>query len=70
MTVHKFAVVVGSDVAGTISIDDSRTEEAVARFVAAYYSDPKIVPLTPEQDSVAFGWTYNDGVFVDPNSGE
>lgn len=60
MTMKKWAVVVGSEVAGTVSLDDQSTMEVVQRFIAAYNSDPKIVPINTDQD-VAFGWTW-DGV--------
>ena len=66
MTLHKFAVVVGSDVAGTIAIDDSRTETAVPRFIAAYYSDPRIVPIPEELTEVEFGWSYDGDSFIPP----
>ena len=60
MTMKKWAIVVGSDVAGTVSLDDQSTMEVVQRIIAAYDSDPKIVPINTEQD-VSFGWTW-DGI--------
>jgi hypothetical protein len=60
MTIRKWAVVVDGDVAGTISIDTSNPATSIPRFVAAYDSDPKIVPITTDQP-VAFGWKW-DGI--------
>lgn len=65
MTVHKFAIVVDGDVAGTISIDDTNPAESVPRHIAAYNSDPKIIPV-PSGLEVAYGWTYENGNFVSP----
>jgi hypothetical protein len=65
MIIHKFAIVVDGDVAGTISIDDANTSESARRHIAAYNSDPKIIPV-PSDIAVAYGWTYEDGVFVSP----
>jgi hypothetical protein len=65
MTVHKFAIVVDGDVAGTISIDDTNPAASAPRHIAAYNSDPKIIPV-PSDLNVVYGWTYEDGVFVSP----
>jgi hypothetical protein len=66
MTTHKFAIVVDGDVAGTISIDDTNTSPAAIRHIAAYNSDPKIIPI-PSDLEVVYGWTYEDGTFVSPS---
>ncbi len=65
MTVHKFAIVVDGDVAGTISIDDTNPAESVPRHIAAYNSDPKIIPI-PSGLEVAYGWIYENNSFVSP----
>lgn len=65
MTVHKFAVVVEGEVAGTISIDDTNPMESAQRHIAAYNSDPKIIPVPAGLD-VAYGWTHNGSAFVSP----
>ena len=65
MTVHKFALVVEGDVAGTISLDDAISSPAVQRHIAAYNSDPRIIPITTDQD-VKFGWTWNGAEFIPP----
>lgn len=65
MTIRKWAVVIGTDVAGTITIDDQNPMETVQRFVAAYDSDPKIVPIHTEQD-VKFGWAWDGSSFIEP----
>ena len=65
MTIHKFAIVVNGDVAGTIHLDDTNPLESVARHIAAYGSDPKIIPV-PSDLGVAYGWTYENDTFVSP----
>jgi hypothetical protein len=67
MTTHKFAIVVDGDVAGTISIDDTNTSPAAIRHIAAYNSDPKIIPV-PSELEVAYGWIYEEGLFVNPTT--
>lgn len=67
MTIHKFAVVVDGDVAGTIVMDDTHSSDVVPRHIAAYNSDPKIIPIPAGLD-VAYGWTYENGTFVNPPS--
>lgn len=58
MTIRKWAVVVDGDVAGTITIDTEFNAPSVSRFVAAYDSDPKIIPILTEQP-IEFGWTWD-----------
>lgn len=65
MTIRKWAVVVEGDVAGTITIDTENTADAVPRFVAAYDSNPRIIPIHTEQP-VEFGWAWNGNEFVPP----
>lgn len=65
MTVRKWAVVVGDDVAGTITIDDENTMETAQRFIAAYDSDPRIVPI-PEDQEVVHGWNWTGTEFTPP----
>jgi len=65
MTIHKFAIVVEGEVAGTISIDDTNTLPAASRHIAAYSSDPKIIPV-PSDLEVEYGWSYENGTFVSP----
>lgn len=65
MTVRKWAVVVGDDVAGTITIDDENTMETAQRFIAAYDSDPRIVPI-PEGQEVTHGWSWTGTEFTPP----
>lgn len=63
MTLRKWAVIVGSDVAGTITIDDQTPVPTAQRFIAAYDSNPIIVPINTDQP-VEFGWTWNGTEFV------
>lgn len=65
MTIRKFAVVVDGEVAGTISLDDSNTSDAVQRHIAAFDSDARIIPVTTE-DPIEYGWTYDGAAFVPP----
>lgn len=63
MSVIKFAVVVGNEVAGTISLPDDPEVPVAQRFIAAYRSNPVIVETT--EDGVAYGWTW-DGTSFNP----
>ena len=65
MTIRKWAVVIGSDVAGTITIDDENPMQTAQRFVAAYDSDPRIVPI-PSEQAVEFGWFWDGETFNPP----
>lgn len=65
MTVYKFAVIVGEEVAGVLTLDDQNENAAVGRWIAAYSSDPKIVPVTTGQP-VEFGWTWDGQSFISP----
>jgi len=65
MTIRKWAVVVDSDVAGTITIDDANTMETAQRFVAAYDSNPIIVPISGDQP-VQHGWSWDGENFNPP----
>lgn len=65
MAIRRFAVVVEGEVAGTISVDDESTNDAAQRHIAAFSSDPKIVPIFGE-DPVDFGWTYDGEAFTPP----
>lgn len=60
----KFAVIIGNDVAGTISFDSDSSAEAVQRFIAAYRSNPIIVETN--NDQVMFGWTWDGNTFSPP----
>jgi hypothetical protein len=64
MPIVKFAVVVGNDVAGTVSFDDSNNGETAQRFIAAYRSNPVMVE-TSNQD-VMHGWTWDGTNFIEP----
>lgn len=64
MSVIKFAVVVGDEVAGTISLPDDPAVEVAQRFIAAYRSNPVIIETTEE--NVAYGWTWDGTNFVPP----
>lgn len=66
MTNVKFAVVVGNDVAGTISFTDDMTVESAQRFIAAYRSNPVMIETNDEH--VAYGWTW-DGTNFNPPIG-
>lgn len=66
MTQVKFAVVVGSDVAGTIIFDANSNIEAVQRFIAAYRSNPVIIET--DNQEVEFGWTWNGNTFNPPGA--
>lgn len=57
-----FAIVVGNDVAGTVSFQEGFSPTS-DRILAAYQSDPRIIQVTDE--SVAFGWTF-DGTNFNP----
>ena len=65
MAIRRFAVVVDGDVAGTISVDDESPNDAAQRHIAAFDSDPKIVPIFGEEP-VDFGWTYDGETFTPP----
>lgn len=65
MTLRRWAVLVGTDVAGTITIDDENTLETAQRFIAAYDSDPKIVPITSDSP-VEHGWAWDGEKFSPP----
>jgi hypothetical protein len=67
MSVVKFAIVVGNDVAGTISLTDDPSVQSAQRFIAAYRSNPVIVETGDE--NVMFGWTW-DGTNFNPPTGE
>lgn len=63
---EKFAIVVGNEVAGSVSIEVGYSE-ATDRIIAAYKSDPKIIPI--ETDSqVTFGWTWDGTNFIEPSN--
>lgn len=66
MTLHKFAIVVGNDVAGTLTLNDQNPDEATPRFIAAFNSDCRIIPMTAEQEDAQFGWTYDGTDFFPP----
>ena len=65
MTLRKWAVVVDTDVAATISIDDTNTQDPVQRFIAAYDSNPTIVPV-PDGQAVVHGWSWDGERFNPP----
>lgn len=65
MTLRKWAVVVDSDVAATLTIDDTNEMETVQRFIAAYDSNPKIIPI-PENQDVVHGWSWDGESFNNP----
>lgn len=64
MSTVKFAVIVGSDVAGTVVFPDDPNIEVTQRFIAAYRSNPTIVE-TDEED-IAYGWTWDGTMFIPP----
>jgi hypothetical protein len=59
----KFAVVVGNDVAGTVSFPDDPSIEVTQRFIAAYRSSPIIIETT---EDVSYGWTWDGTQFIAP----
>lgn len=63
MTNSKFAIIVGNDVAGTVSLQEG-VSDIMDRIIAAYKSDPKIVQIFDE--NIQFGWTYNNSEFIPP----
>lgn len=63
MAIRRFAIIVDGDVAGTISINEEDPSEAAHRHIAAFDSDPKIVPIHVDKP-VGYGWTYNGSEFV------
>lgn len=65
MSSIKFAVVVGNEVAGTISLPDDPSVDVAQRFIAAYRSNPIIVETIEE--GVAYGWTWNGTSFNPPS---
>lgn len=65
MSTVKFAVVVGDEVAGVISLTDDPTVESAQRFIAAYRSNPII--LETDNPDVSFGWTWNGTDFISPS---
>ena len=67
MALRRFAVVVGNEVAGTLSINDDNPNPAAARHLAAFMSDPKIVPILTE-DPVDYTWTWDGKEFIEPAS--
>ena len=62
-----FAVIVGNEVAGTVSFEDDSPVDAIQRFISAYRSNPIIVEATDTPD-VAFGWTWDGSSFISPES--
>lgn len=67
MSSVKFAIVVGNEVAGTVSFPDDPAVEVTQRFIAAYRSNPIIIEVSDED--IAYGWTW-DGTNFNPPSGE
>lgn len=65
METVKFAVIVGNEVAGTVSLPNNPDSEVTQRFIAAYRSNPVIVETT--EDGVVYGWTW-DGTNFNPPS--
>jgi len=63
MAKFKFAIVVGSDVAGTVTFQEGYSD-ATDRMLAAYQSNPKIIPTSDEL--VSFGWTFDGTNFIPP----
>lgn len=63
MTKKMFAIVVNNDVAGTVSLQEGFSDTS-DRIIAAYQSDPKIVPITDE--TIGFGWTFDGTNFIPP----
>jgi hypothetical protein len=63
MAIKTFAVVIDGDVAGTIELDESQDSPVVPRMIAAFSSDPKIIPAP---NGVKFGWTYDGSTFIPP----
>lgn len=65
MSIRRFAVVVDGEVAGTLSISENEPSEVAQRHLAAYDSDPRIIPIKTE-DPVDHGWTYDGTSFLPP----
>lgn len=63
MTLKTFAIVVEGDVAGTITFDDASEMPNSPRIIAAFESNPTIIPASEE---VKFGWTYDGEKFIAP----
>ena len=58
-----FAIVVGNDVAGTVSLEENASNVADG-IIAAYRSDPKIIEVSDA--SIGLGWTYDGTNFTPP----
>lgn len=62
----RFAVVVGSDVAATIALEENSQAEHSDNLIAAYRSNPIVIET--DNLEVAQGWTW-DGVQFNPPVG-
>ena len=67
MTINqeRFAIVVENEVAGSVSIQ-SGYSQATDRIIAAYKSNPKIIPIDSDSE-VGYGWTWDGQNFIGPN---
>lgn len=63
MNVKTFALIVGDEVFGTLTIPD--TAPNYDRLWAGLSSDPKVVESTGT-DGVSFGWIYDGSNFIAP----
>jgi hypothetical protein len=66
MSEIRFAVVVDGEVAGTLSINSTNTDNASTKLIPALRSNPIIVEDTSL--TVKGGWTYNGTEFVNPEA--
>jgi hypothetical protein len=67
MALHRFAIVIDQDVAGTITVDDQSAVETSQRMLAALQSDPKIIPV-PSGELVDYGWLWDGTNFIPPKA--
>lgn len=59
MTIRKFALIVGSDVFGTLSFDDDLSVNSNGpRLAAGLSSDPIVIEVDANSE-VEFGWTWD-----------
>lgn len=61
---ERFAIVVGNEVAGSVSIQPGYSE-TTDRIIAAYKSDPKIIPISTDSE-ITYGWIWDGQNFIGP----
>jgi len=62
-----FAIVVGDEVAGTITFGLRDDRPVVKRQIAAFLSDPKIIECTGTE-GIRYGWKWDGQNFINPQA--